>query len=105
MERIVLRCRRPDPVTGELRDRVLILSNPAGDRLRDLRGRPPDGAFASLRTSTPSKVVQARRRGLDLPLRAGRHGHCAATPGGRSEIAGGSFDEYDLDEKGRLIAG
>ncbi len=41
IERIVLRCRRPDPVTGELRDRVLRISNPTGAGFVLTESAPP----------------------------------------------------------------
>ena len=80
LEQIVVRCRRPDPVTGELRDRVLRLSNPTGTGFVLTESEPPTEPLQPLDEYT-RKVVQARRRGTALPVRDRRHGHGAA--GGR----------------------
>ena len=95
LEQIVVRCRRPDPVTGELRDRVLRLSNPTGSGFVISEGEPPPEPLQPLDEYT-RKVVQPAGAAppypyeiVDLVI--------APHAGGRSEIAGGSFAEYDLD--------
>ncbi len=95
IERIVVRCRRPDPVSGELRDRALVLSNPTGARFVLAEREPPTEPLLPLDEYT-RKVVQARRRGTPYPYEIVEMA-TAPHAGGRPEIVGGSFIEYDLD--------
>jgi acetyl-CoA carboxylase carboxyltransferase component len=95
IERIVLRCRRPDPVSGELRHRVLRISNPTGAGFVLTEGEPPTEPLVPLDEYT-RKVVQARRRGTAYPYEI-LDMVTAPQAGGRAEILGGSFTEYDLD--------
>ena len=101
IERIDLRCRRLDPVTGGLRDRVLSLSNPSAEGFVISESNPSSQPLLPLDEYT-HKVVQARRRGLTYPYELIRM-LLAPRAGGRSEVAGGSFEEHDLDGEGRLI--
>ena len=95
IERIALRCRRPDPVSGELRDRVLRISNPTGAGF-GLTERDPSTEPLQPLDEYTRKVVQARRRGTAYPYEIVDM-VTAPQAGGRSEIAGGSFTEYDFD--------
>jgi acetyl/propionyl-CoA carboxylase alpha subunit/acetyl-CoA carboxylase carboxyltransferase component len=95
VERIVVRCRRPDPVSGELRDRVLRLRNPTGAAFGLTDSDPPTEPIHPFDEFT-RKAVQARRRGLAYPY-AVVDLLAANQAGGRSEIIGGTFAEYDLE--------
>ncbi|MEP7115713.1 MAG: biotin/lipoyl-containing protein, partial [Ilumatobacteraceae bacterium] len=66
LEQILVQCRRPDPLTGELRDRVLRVSNPTGTGFVLTETEPPTEALQPLDEYT-RKVVQARRRGTAYP--------------------------------------
>jgi acetyl/propionyl-CoA carboxylase alpha subunit/acetyl-CoA carboxylase carboxyltransferase component len=100
LERIVVSIARPDPVTGELHDRVLRLSNPTGAGFVLTEGEPSTEPLHPLDEYT-RKVVRARRRGTAYPYEIVDM-VTAPLAGGRSEIAGGSFTEYDL-EGDRLV--
>ncbi len=101
LELIDVRCRRPDPATGEPRERVLRLSSAAGAGFVVTEIDPPAMALGSLDEYT-RKVVSARRRGTPYPYEL--IGLVTAPgAGGRPEITGGSFVEYDLDDEGRLV--
>jgi acetyl-CoA carboxylase carboxyltransferase component len=95
LERIEVRCRRPDPVGGELHDRVLRLSNPSGTGFVLTEAEPSTVPLRPLDEYT-RKVVRARQRGTPYPYEIV---DMVAAPlaGGRTEIAGGSFTEYDLE--------
>ncbi|HSB85078.1 MAG TPA: biotin/lipoyl-containing protein, partial [Ilumatobacteraceae bacterium] len=95
LERIDVQCRRPDPVTGELRDRVLRISNPAGKGFVLTETDPQDEPLQPLDEYT-RKLVQARRRGTAYPYEIVEM-VTAPQAGAQAEIAGGSFTEYDLD--------
>ena len=95
IERMALRCRRPDPITGELRDRVLRISNPTGAGFVLTERDPSTEPLQPLDEYT-RKVVQARRRGTAYPYEIVDM-VTAPQAGGRSEITGGSFTEYDFD--------
>ncbi|HEX4982140.1 MAG TPA: carboxyl transferase domain-containing protein, partial [Ilumatobacteraceae bacterium] len=95
LERIEVRCRRPDHVDGELHDRVLRLSNPSGTGFVLTEAEPSTVPLRPLDEYT-RKVVRARQRGTPYPYEIV---DMVAAPlaGGRAEIAGGSFTEYDLE--------
>lgn len=95
LERIEVQCRRPDPATGELRDRVLRVSNPTGTGFVLTERNPRTEPLQPLDDYT-RKVVQARRRGTAYPYEIVEM-VTAPRAGGRSEIVGGSFVEHDLD--------
>ena len=46
-------------------------------------------------------MVQSRRRGTPYPYELVKQ-LVAPRAGGRADVSGGSFDEYDLDADGRL---
>jgi len=95
LEQIEVHCRRPDPADGELRNRVLRLSNPAGAGLVLTEREPSTELLQSLDEYT-RKVVQARQRGTAYPYEIVDM-VTAPKAGGRIEITGGSFTEYDLE--------
>jgi acetyl/propionyl-CoA carboxylase alpha subunit/acetyl-CoA carboxylase carboxyltransferase component len=100
LEQIVVHCRRPDPVSGELRDRALRLSNPTGTGFVVTESEPSSEPLRPLDEYT-RKVVRARQRGTPYPYEIVDM-VTALRAGGRSEISGGSFTEYDL-EGDRLV--
>ena len=95
LEHIDVQCRRPDPVSGELRDRVLRISNPTGAGFVLTESDTQDELLQPLDEYT-RRVVQARRRGTAYPYEIVDM-VTAPQAGGQAEIAGGSFTEYDLD--------
>ncbi len=99
LERIVVRCRRPDATSGELRERVLRLMSPAATGFVLMEGDPPTEPLPPIDDYT-RRVVQARRRGLTHPNEL-IETLSAPRAGGRTDILGGSFTEYEL-EGGRL---
>lgn len=100
LERIEVQCRRPDPVSGELRDRVLRVTNPTGAGFVLTEVDQHIEPLQPLDDYT-RKVVQARRRGTAYPYEIIEM-VTAPHAGQRDEIAGGSFIEYDLDGE-RLV--
>ncbi len=101
LERVVVRARIPHPATGELRDMVVRISNPAGAGIvMSFR------SAASLQPMVPlaeyeQKVVRMRQRGFIYPYEIIR----MLTPSSEHTRAGlppGRFTEYDLDSEGRL---
>ncbi len=102
LEQVVVRGRMPNPETGELRDMVLRVSNPAGAGL--LMTFRPATKLQPLRplTEYDQKVVRMRQRGFTYPyeivkmLTPSREGTRAAFPPG-------DFREYDLDAGNRLV--
>ena len=101
LEKVAMRVRVPDRHSGEPRDRVLHVSNPAGRgpvlRLEDPGDQP-------IKPLTPywQEVVQLRRRGLVHPYELVR----MLAPGdtrARSDFPPGDFTEHDLDGDGRLV--
>ena len=100
LERIVVRIARPDPVSGELHDRVLRLSNPSGAGFVLTESEPSTEPLHPLDEYT-RKVVRARRRGTAYPYEIVDM-VTAPLAGGRSEIIGGSFTEHDLKDD-RLV--
>jgi acetyl-CoA carboxylase carboxyltransferase component len=95
LEHIDVQCRRPDPVSGELRDRVLRISNPTGAGFVLTEGDPQNEPLQPLDEYT-RRVVQARRRGTAYPFEIVDM-VTAPQAGGQAEIIGGSFTEYDLE--------
>ena len=95
LEHIDVQCRRPDPVNGELRDRVLRISNPIGAGFVLTESDPQHEPLQPLDEYT-RKVVQTRRRGTAYPYEIVDM-VTAPQAGGQAEIAGGSFSEYDLE--------
>ena len=95
LEHIDVQCRRPDPVSGELRDRVLRISNPTGAGFMLTESDPQNEPLQPLDEYT-RRVVQARRRGTAYPYEIVDM-VTAPQAGGQTEIIGGSFTEYDLE--------
>jgi acetyl-CoA carboxylase carboxyltransferase component len=96
MEKVLVRANLRDAATGEVRDRIMHISNPVG---RGLTLRFDDPADRPIRPLTPywQKVVQARQRGLVYPYELMR----MLAPGDGHEAGPfphGSFVEHDLDE-------
>jgi len=101
LERIAVRCRRPDPVTGELRERVIWLSSPSGVGFTIEEVDQPAEPLRPLDEYT-QKVVSARRRGTAYPYELIRM-VAAPRAGGRVDVTGGRFVEHDLDDSGELV--
>jgi acetyl/propionyl-CoA carboxylase alpha subunit/acetyl-CoA carboxylase carboxyltransferase component len=101
IEEVVVQCRRSDPRTGARRERVLRLANPAGTGFVLHEDEPPTEPLAPLDEYT-QKVVQSRRRGTVYPFELLKM-LTAPRAGGRDDVLGGSFQEYDLDESNELV--
>jgi acetyl/propionyl-CoA carboxylase alpha subunit/acetyl-CoA carboxylase carboxyltransferase component len=101
LERIVVHARIIESGTGELRDRMLHISNPGGRELVLRVGPPIETPIATL-SEYRQKVVQLRQRGLVYPYELVE----MLTPeseGIRTQIPPGDFTEYDLDEANQLV--
>jgi acetyl/propionyl-CoA carboxylase alpha subunit/acetyl-CoA carboxylase carboxyltransferase component len=102
LEQVVVRARIPSPRTGELRDMVVRISNPAGAGvLMTFR------SAANLQPMTPlaeydQKVVRMRQRGFMYPYEIIKM-LTPATEHTRAGLPPGDFVEYDLDQDGRLV--
>ena len=70
IEEIGVQCLRPDPATGELRERLIRLANPTGTGFVVVEDDLPTEPLQPLDEYT-QKVVQSRRRGRAVPVRAG----------------------------------
>ncbi len=102
LEQVVVRGRMPNPETGELRDMVLRISNPAGMGL--LMTFRPATKLQPLKplTEYDQKVVRMRQRGFTYPYEIVR----MLTPSSedtRAAFPPGDFREYDLDAENRLV--
>jgi acetyl-CoA carboxylase carboxyltransferase component/biotin carboxyl carrier protein len=103
LEQVVVRVRIPHPVTGELRDMVVRISNPGGPGMV-ISFRP----YAKLQPIKPlteydQKVVRMRQRGFIYPYEIIK----MLTPAlehTRAAFPAGDFMEYDLVSEGRLGA-
>ena len=102
LEQVVVRVRIPNPATGELRDMVVRVSNPAGSgMLVTFRPATQQQALAPL-SEYEQKVVRMRQRGLVYPYEIIK----MITPGSQdshSEFPPGDFVEHDLDANGELV--
>lgn len=101
LERIVVHAKIADPGTGEVRSRMLHISNPGGRELLLRESGPIETPIATL-SEYRQKVVQLRQRGYIYPYEIIE----MLTPeseGTRSQVPPGHFAEYDLDEGNRLI--
>jgi len=102
LERIVVQGDIRNPTTGKLEPKLLDVSNRGRRglriRLRDVPTEP-----LKPRTAYEQNVVRLRRRGLMHPYEIIH----MLTPGGKAEeqsdFPPGKFEEYDLDETGRLV--
>ncbi len=103
LEQVVVRVRIPRPVTSELRDMIVRISNPGGPGMV-ISFRP----YAKLQPLKPlaeydQKVVRMRQRGFIYPYEIIK----MLTPAlehTRAEFPAGDFIEHDLDSQGRLVA-
>ena len=100
IEEVGVQCLRPDPETGELRERLIRLANPTGTEFVVVEDDLPTEPLLPLDEYT-QKVVQARRRGAPYPFELVKQ-LVAPRAGGRADVSGGSFQEHDLDDDGRL---
>ena len=101
LERIVIHAKIAEVGTGELRSRMLHISNAGGQELVLSESGPIETPIATL-SEYQQKVVQLRQRGLVYPYEIIE----MLTPGPtgtRTEIPFGTFTEYDLDELNRLV--
>lgn len=100
LEKVNIRCRIPDRETGELRDWVLEITNPAAGMIVRFR-RPSEAPLKPLR-EYPQRVVELRRRGLFDPFDIVR---MLAPPrhDSQGDLPAGEFVEHDLDAEGRLV--
>ena len=101
IEEVGVQCLRPDPATGELRERLIRLANPTGTGFVVVEDDLPTEPLLPLDEYT-QKVVQARRRGAPYPYELVKQ-LVAPRAGGRADVSGGSFQEHDLDADGRLV--
>ncbi|HEY5876061.1 MAG TPA: carboxyl transferase domain-containing protein, partial [Ilumatobacteraceae bacterium] len=101
IEEVGVRCRRPDPTTGELRERLIRLVNPTGTEFIVVDDDLPTEPLLPLDEYT-QKVVQSRRRNVPYPYELVEL-LVAPRAGGREDVTGGSFEEHDLDAAGRLV--
>ncbi|MEZ5114968.1 MAG: carboxyl transferase domain-containing protein [Candidatus Nanopelagicales bacterium] len=101
LEEVLVQYQRRDPDTGALRPRALRLSAPAGGGFVLEEREPPSHPLVPLDEYT-RKVVQSRRRGAVYPYELLT---MVVSPraGGRPEVLGGGFVEYDLDESGERL--
>ena len=102
LEQVVVRVRIPSPATGQLREMVVRISNPAGSGML-ITYHPAD----TLRPIKPlteydQKVVRMRQRGFIYPYEIIK---MIAPPREhtRAEFPPGDFIELDLDAGGRLV--
>ena len=93
-----MQCLRPDPATGELRERLIRLANPTGTGFVVVEDDLPTEPLLPLDEYT-QKVVQSRRRGAPYPYELVKQ-LVAPRAGGRADVSGGSFQEHDLDADG-----
>ena len=100
IEMVLVRCRMPDGPGGELVDRVIRVSNPAGSGLVMDIDHQPTEPLKPLDEYT-RKVVQARRRGAAYPYDLVQWLAPASTAG--DGIPAGDFTEYDLSDDGVLV--
>ena len=101
IEEVGVQCLRPDPATGELRERLIRLDNPTGTGFVVVEDDLPTEPLLPLDEYT-QKVVQSRRRGAPYPYELVKQ-LVAPRAGGRADVSGGSFQEHDLDADGRLV--
>ena len=101
IEEIGVQCLRPDPATGELRERLIRLDNPTGTGFVVVEDDLPTEPLQPLDEYT-QKVVQSRRRGAPYPYELVKQ-LVAPRAGGRADVSGGSFQEHDLDADLRLV--
>ena len=101
LERIVLHAKIPEPGTGELRSRMLHISNPGGHELVLRESEPIETPIATL-SEYRQKVVQLRQRGLVYPYEIIEM-LTPETEGISTSIPPGTFTEYDLNENNHLI--
>ena len=100
LEKVVLRARIPDAASGELRDTVLQVTNPAG-RGFTITAHPPAELPIRPLTEYAQKVVRLRRLGLTYPYEVIR---MLTPPDGQpSAFPPGEFVEHELDATGRLV--
>jgi hypothetical protein len=101
LERMVLYVKVAQPGTGELRDRMLHLSQSTGRELVLRESASIETPIAQL-GEYRQKAVQLRQRGLIHPYELVE----MLTPepeGIRTQIPSGVFSEYDLDENHQLV--
>ncbi len=101
LERMVVHAKIAEPGTGELRSRMLHISNPGGRELVLRESGLIETPIATL-SEYRQKVVQLRQRGLVYPYEIIE----MLTPepeGTHTQIPPGNFTEYDLDEDNRLV--
>ncbi len=102
LEQVVLRARIPSPRTGELRDMVVRISNPAGAGLLMTFRTAANLQPMKPLTEYDQKVVRMRQRGLVYPYEVIK----MLTPPAEHARAGmppGNFIEHDLNAAGRLV--
>jgi acetyl/propionyl-CoA carboxylase alpha subunit/acetyl-CoA carboxylase carboxyltransferase component len=100
MEKVVVQGRMRVPETGEYREMVVSVSNPAGRGIV-VHVTPPSTEPLRPLTEYVQKVVRMRQRGLAYPYEIVR---TLAPSGGSpaSELPPGDFIEYDIDKDGKF---
>ena len=100
LEKVAVRCRIPDRESGELRDRVLEISN--FERAR--RGPALPQALGSAAEAAAGVRPEGGRPAPPrppLPLRGDQT--AGATHASQADLPAGDFVEHDLDDEGRLV--
>ena len=101
IEEVGLHCLRPDPATGELRERLI--------RSTTRPGRGSSSSRTTCRPSRCSRSTSTPRRSCSpgaVERRTGREllkQLVAPHAGGRTDVTGGSFQEFDLDADHGLV--
>jgi acetyl/propionyl-CoA carboxylase alpha subunit/acetyl-CoA carboxylase carboxyltransferase component len=103
LEQVVVRARIPVPATGELRDMVVRISNPAGGGVL-ITFRPASKQQPPIKplSEYEQKVVRMRQRGLIYPYEIIK----MLTPAAQethAEFPPGDFVEHDLHVNGLLV--
>ncbi|MGO9270876.1 MAG: carboxyl transferase domain-containing protein [Terriglobia bacterium] len=102
LEQVVVRARIPNPETGELRDMLVRISNPAGTGfLITFRPATKPQPLRPL-SEYDQKVVRMRQRGLIYPYEIIKM-LTPAPKDTRADFPPGDFIEYDLDPEGHLV--
>jgi acetyl/propionyl-CoA carboxylase alpha subunit/acetyl-CoA carboxylase carboxyltransferase component len=100
LERVDVVCRRRDPISGQVRPRVLRLTRSVDAGFTITESDPPPEPLQPL-DEYGQKVVRCRRRGTPYPYELVQL-LAARGAGGLAEISGGSFVEHELQD-GQLV--
>jgi len=98
LEKVIVRARMARKQGDDLRDTIMVISNPAGRGPRVELLNPEDDHRVQPLAPYQQKVLKMRQRGLSYPYEIIR----MLTPAGdeQSAFPNGGFVEYDIDGKG-----